>query len=306
MSSICGLIITFYPQEITINNIRKVLSQVDTLIVFDNTPGGAQNLLELKGIPNVKLVQVGQNQGVAIALNYGLNFAKANRFEWLATFDQDSQPAPNMITQLLTAWKAYPLQSEVLILALIYKDPKYADSAIALNVEEKKQKNEVLEKTSVITSGNLIQIIGISDAIQFDEDLFIDYVDHDFCLQARKYKRRILEVPSATMLHSLGDIDYHDLGGYQVHVTNHAPIRHYYLMRNRLYVWLKYFDSFPVWVAKDIFSTLKMVVRMALFERDRYERFKYLLLGVRGFMSGEKGICPKKYLIDSRFLNDSL
>ena len=49
-----------------------------------------------------------------------------------------------------------------------------------------------------------IQIIGA-----FDESLFIDRVDTDFCLRARRKGMVIIQSP-AVLFHSLGRITYHE------------------------------------------------------------------------------------------------
>jgi rhamnosyltransferase len=62
-----------------------------------------------------------------------------------------------------------------------------------------------------------------------DSDLFIDYVDYEWCLRARARGWRVVGLPSVRMTHALGD-EVRLVFGRQVLV--HRPRRQYYLIRN--------------------------------------------------------------------------
>ena len=65
------------------------------------------------------------------------------------------------------------------------------------------------------------------------EDLFIDHVDLEWGVRARKAGWRLVAVPGAKLTHSLGD-DVVRLPGRDQPVHVHSPIRNYYILRNTI------------------------------------------------------------------------
>ena len=65
------------------------------------------------------------------------------------------------------------------------------------------------------------------------EDLFIDHVDLEWGVRARKAGWRLVAVPAAKLTHSLGD-DVVRLPGRDQPVHVHSPIRNYYILRNTI------------------------------------------------------------------------
>jgi rhamnosyltransferase len=66
------------------------------------------------------------------------------------------------------------------------------------------------------------------------EDLFIDFVDVEWCLRARSKGFVVLGVCAAGMTHSLGDTHIYSVGRMR-HV--HSPLRLYYQVRNALWLY---------------------------------------------------------------------
>lgn len=63
-----------------------------------------------------------------------------------------------------------------------------------------------------MSSGCLIPRTTFNKVPSFDDDLFIDLVDHDFCLKVKKAGLEVLVVVDAQMGHSLGKVKCHRLG----------------------------------------------------------------------------------------------
>lgn len=281
--TICAIVVTYYPNEEFAENIHAISQQVQRVVVFDNTPEKCLTLDAIKGVPGVEIFHAGKNEGLGVALNFGLDYASKNQYQWLATFDQDSQPTQGMIAKMLEGFSQYPDQDRVRILA-----PRHLNPPFKVDIDP--GLNSAIQRRAVITSGNLIKIAGLDLHHRFDDDLFIDSVDHDFCLKTLQRHQLILEFDSAILMHHLGDITLHHKIGVQMHATNHAPIRHYYMLRNRLVIWRRYGMNFPAWVLGDIYAHLKMVARVMLLEENKLEKMRYMGKGFLDFLKGKKGI----------------
>jgi rhamnosyltransferase len=285
--SICAIIVTFYPDGDFLSNLRAIGEQVDKVIIFDNTPHEFRQILNFDGIQNLEIISNQANQGLGVAFNFGLNYAKKNGYRWLATFDQDSCPYPKMFDEMLLAWSSYPNKENVRILA-----PRYLDLESVKNVpiEEGPQGENLIEMMTVITSGSLICIDNLGSNQKFDEDFFIDCIDHDFCLKSIQRGELVLQIQSALLNHRLGNPIFHKVSKKVfVHTSNHQPFRHYYLTRNRLYLWVRYFYSFPRWVLIDMYSHFKLLLRIFIFEGQKLQKFSYMFRGILDFLKRKKG-----------------
>ena len=80
----------------------------------------------------------------------------------------------------------------------------------------------------------------------FAEELFIDEVDHEYCLRAKSYAYRIMRMGSILIPHKPGET--REVAGGKI-VDWHPPIRLYYLARNYWYLKRKYARRFPSVIA---------------------------------------------------------
>src|SRR5690606_36905073 len=96
--------------------------------------------------------------------------------------------------------------------------------------------DECVDVDHLISSGCLISLDAIEKIGTFEESLFIDYVDTEWCWRARRKGFRLLGVGSAHMKHNLGDDEFIAFGQPR---TLHAPFRLYYQMRNRYWMTLQ-------------------------------------------------------------------
>ena len=209
---VCGLVITFYPNSEHQNNILKISRQCEKLIVYDNTDSNNEinfELLEQK--KNIIIIRNNENKGISKGLNFGIKFAENNKFDWLATFDQDSNVInDNMISEMLATYNEYKQKysKDVIIIAPDYIDQSayYSSKILKSNINI-----DISEISVLITSGNLINMENINKVGYFDENLFIDFIDNEFCLRAALKNLKILKINRCTMFHSLGKTTQHKL-----------------------------------------------------------------------------------------------
>jgi rhamnosyltransferase len=74
-----------------------------------------------------------------------------------------------------------------------------------------------------------------------------------------------------------------------VSITNHGPVRRYYMTRNRLIVWRRYWKQEPFWVLRDMRRLLFETVYVLLYERDLRAKVPMILRGLAHGVRGVRG-----------------
>lgn len=289
--SICAVIVTFHPTAEIIENVAALLEQVDEIVIVDNGSGEeAKGLLErLAGYPKVSITYNRENLGIAAALNIGVRHAKAAGHQWVATFDQDSKTTPGMIKTMLQAYDTYPEKEKVASLSPRYQNQSTGQVSTGRPKFASGDAIRYAEMLVVMTSGNLIKL-AVFDAVgYFNESLFIDYVDSEYCLRCASQGFKILEVKDAILLHRIGAPVQHRFLGKLRSTSNHSIVRRYYIARNGIYVYKKFVFSHPVWVAHDAYQFLKTTIMLVLFETDRMQKLAAIIRGVMHGLSGRMG-----------------
>lgn len=286
--SVCAVVISYHPSVEFIENIRALETQVNEIIIVDNcsSPSGRAIIEESATGDYVTVIYNSANLGIAAALNAGIRFAKEQGYEWIGTFDQDSRITPGFMKKMLDAYGSYGDNARVAILSPQYRDQKTGRWIAAGNNSE-----ESLFKTvfTTMTSGNIVKA-DIFDLVGcFNEDLFIDYVDHEFCLRIGCAGYSILEVGGAILDHNIGDIAEHMVLNKSIITTNHTAYRRYYNSRNRVYLYKRYLLIFPVWVISDVFNLSKEIVKIFLFEQDRGHKAAKIIKGIVDGLLGKMG-----------------
>ena len=99
-----ALIITYRPDPSLLNRLLLALApQVTQGRVIHN--GSAVDFPASVVLPvGFSCDYLGDNLGIATALNHGCAWAEAEGADYILTFDQDSEPAPDMVAVLLAAY----------------------------------------------------------------------------------------------------------------------------------------------------------------------------------------------------------
>jgi rhamnosyltransferase len=274
-SGLAGVVVFYNPDGRVEDNLRSYLPELGLLTVVDNSPESSPRLVEfLSRFDNVVYRWDGVNRGIATALNVGAEEALRRGFRRLLTMDQDSRFEPGALRTLVEA--AEPLWSRGVGLVspahvLAGKDPEYR-SGVSFAEE-------------AMTSGNLLDLGAYRAAGPFLDKLFIDFVDFEYCQRLRAKGYRIAIAHDARLAHPVGARTKVRLLGLSFHPTHHSPLRHYYMMRNRFYLWAR----FPRFFLRTAHSAAITVTRTFLFEERRGEKLKMLVRGTLDFLRGRYG-----------------
>lgn len=247
-------------------NIDSIVSQVDEVVCIDNGSDNISGIKELlKEYDKISLVENGENVGIAKALNQMFIYAKENAHEWVLTLDQDSVCPENLMSE----YKKHLSIDKLGMLCPLVDDRNY------VNVEE--QNGEIEEVQRCITSASLVPVTVWETVGGFLEELFIDFVDHDFCAKLQESGYKIIRVNAVHLLHEIGNGKDHKLAGIKITTLNHGAFRKYYMARNWYYYikahrevldtkteWLKYYFFF---------------IKTMLFEDKKSEKWKAMVKG---------------------------
>ena len=292
------------PLEI-LENIRQLQGQVSKILVVDNS--SSQIFWSfLENIQNefpFELILNGSNLGIAGALNRGVHYALSNGFKWVLTMDQDSFIPPGYVEAFFKAYDSSPERQKIAILAPTHFDKKTGYQSR----DYRGLQGPYVSKNIVMTSGNLIPTHIFEKVGFYDEDLFIEYVDHDFCLRVKKLGFKTVLVTGTQLGHSLGDIRKHSIVGPVFFFShNYLPVRRYYRARNRLVLYRRYFGW---WILHDQEFALKDMIKILVVENQKWKKIKATiagtidgLLGRLGSYDGATYSTPKasKYFVEFR------
>jgi len=180
-------VVFFNPDVSVIDNIATYKSNFDFLIIIDNSPEQNSILVnEIKQLPGIIIYKwLEENKGIAKALNIACEIAIENNCEWLLTMDQDSKFREGDLLKMTDSVERIEANySNIGIICPYHNVHKHFIS---------KSGEVFLEIKSTMTSGNLLNLGIYRLGSGFEEKLFIDYVDHEYCLRLRKNKFRIIQ-----------------------------------------------------------------------------------------------------------------
>jgi rhamnosyltransferase len=292
----CGIVVTYFPGDELEHNLRAVAAECAHVIVVDNG-SGAKTHERIAAVGGIELVGLEHNRGIAAALNIGARLALERGFQWAITFDQDSCPSPGFAAELHATQAKYPSAAVI--------GPRIDEAGLQRRhlwlrphpgFRSWFQRvpcvgSDLVDVTMVVSSGALTDLNGWAKLGGFDEALFIDYVDTDYCLRARRIGRTIAVSAGALLRHHLGRRESRQFAGLTFHPTNHGAVRHYYIARNRIRMLRRHARELH-WLAFEAAATSLWVFRVLALESQKGAKFKAMFLGTWDGLRGRSGECP--------------
>lgn len=281
MESICGGVVTYNPDfDLLVENITAVKGQVKHLYIADN---GSENIEKIKDYinnqENITLIELGENKGIACALNILCQTAYENEYSFLLTLDQDSVVYDNLIEKMLP----FANDKETAIIAPSVNDDNENDIVRSSALPEV----EDIERAN--TSGCLTSLYVWKEIGGFDERMFIDCVDFDYCTTALKKGYRVIRVNNALIHHRLGEAKevkfFTAFGRFfnknklkrPLYTYNHSPLRTYYYARNIRYYIFKHKDYINL--KQERRTYIKWFVLKVFFEKQKLKKLFAIIKG---------------------------
>jgi rhamnosyltransferase len=284
MERVCAAIVTYKPSDALEKNVAALRGQVDGLVIVDNGSEEA-HLTRIDEIANsyaCKVVRNGRNLGIAAALNIGVANAKARDCRWIVLFDQDSTVNNSFISSMLRTYQEASLSSSAGIVS-----PRHIDRNFSFYMPPLKDRRGHILAT--MTSGSMIPIELFDRCGLFDESLFIDYVDHEFCLRIRNAGYSIIESAGAELLHSLGKTSVRKCMAWKLVSSNHSAARKYYIARNRVWLYRRYYKKDFYWCWRDARLMAGDLLRTLILEDNTGAKLRNTFLGISDAIHGRLG-----------------
>ena len=262
MLKIGSCTVLFNPDRDVISNVETYKDLVDVCVVVDNSEKKNEVSKYFEEESSYIYIDMHGNQGIAAALNAGIEYLHSKNMDMALTMDQDS---------------LFPTSDYLAIYQLI---EKYKDeySLIGLDVNRVDPSQEIVLVPYWITSGNFVNISDFYLVGKMNESLFIDYVDFDLGYRFKKAHLKIGYLSGYCITHTIGNpIPIHVLNK-TFYALNHSPIRYYYRYRNAYYLY-HYVDKefFKKEYCREMFGSL---IKMFIFEKKRNEKIKMIKKGL--------------------------
>lgn len=248
--NIAAIVILYKPDMKKIEQLyQSLFNQVAMIIFVDNSPiDDVRNTnkcwINQQKNDNNHYLSMNGNLGIATAQNQGIKFAKTLNADFVLLLDQDSVLPENMVSNLLSAYQNLISQNKkVALVAPCFTDEKTGQLSKVFK-RSKLLPNKILpnqeayiEVDYAIASGSLIAIDTLDEVGLMRDDLFIDWVDIEWCYRARQYQFLSYVVPNVIMNHSIGD-------EITQGISLHSDFRNYFIVRNS--VFLIFYSYMPV------------------------------------------------------------
>ncbi|KAB7788125.1 glycosyltransferase family 2 protein [Bifidobacterium cebidarum] len=262
-------IITYNPDDhLLIKNIESITNQVNELVIVDNCSNNIDSITSIAVKYNAHLIKCKENYGIAKALNIAFKYAEENKFEWVLTLDQDSVCPNNYFKYLIPLINDIP---KVGIAAPVIVDR----SNVIIGHKPKLDYGFV---RTCITSGACTSVSAWDTVGGFDEVLFIDSVDFDFCFRLRKAGYKIVQTSLVKLEHSLGTPTTICFGKLKYTFFEHNAFRLYYIAQNNIYYPAK--NSLILHFIRGNIRNIYILFRVCLFEKNKFDKIKSILKGI--------------------------
>ncbi|WP_240494249.1 rhamnosyltransferase [Pantoea sp. 1.19] len=290
MKDIFAIIVTYNPQlENLLSLVKQLNSQKCNAIIIDNSKESSLIELSLNESVDCKIISLGENKGIAAAQNIGIQHALSHKAKKIIFFDQDSSISEEFINKL----SSYIDDKCVNIVGPTFIDRDKGHYYPICHVTKKGLRKKIIISkdmqaftTSItISSGTMVTSELLEKVGGMSEDLFIDYVDTEWCLRCFQFGELVHVLPEVTMVHAIGDNSIKILG---VNVPVHSPLRRYYRVRNS-FLLLRY-DNVPKLLCfrEIIFSFIHTAIIICTQKR-KYSYLKYYFKGLFDGVMNKKG-----------------
>lgn len=286
-----GAVIVFYNPDAACIERANRLALTLHCVVIDNT-ASVRTAAELGLSAALEYRPNGENVGIATAINQGVEALVRAGFETAILFDQDSEPPSTLLTELpAIIARANKAGDRVALVGPAYDDPRLRGVAPFVRFKwwtlERiaPEGDQPIDVDFLISSGSCINLRYWSNIGPMDDALFIDFVDLEWCVRAKKKSYRVLGVPWVRMSHELGGEPVRIFGrAYPMH----SPLRHYYQFRNVIALMKR--PSIPwSWKSTELVKLPVRLVVYCFFPSERKEHLKMALQGLWHGWSGRLG-----------------
>ncbi len=276
---IACVVILYRPPENVTDNLLSYHSYPEKIYLIDNT-----ETLSLPPsfavVPGTVCIHDGENRGIAARLNQACRMAIAEGYDLLLTMDQDSYFDAAAMEQYFGCVKNFSNFKKTAMFGLVHDGQAYPVEGCVYR-----------EAQTLITSGSVINLAIFKQLPGFDENLFIDLVDTDYCFAARQAGFRLVEFPHISMHHRIGDVvSRRSFKNFAASKRSlHSSLRLYYMVRNFFYLKKKYGKLYSAELSTYRTDLLHRIKNNLLYGQSRISACRMVIRGVADFYRGRTG-----------------
>lgn len=276
MSKVAVIIVTYNPDINVLRKSIEELSKNNDIFVSDNFSENASNIKKIcNKYKNTMLIQNHKNIGIGAAQNKVLQIILKKNYDYILFMDQDSFMLETTLNSLISDFTASNLKGIKI-------------GSISPLIEKSSGTGEKFEmKQQVFSSGMVIPAAVLEKVGLMKEELFIDWIDYEWCWRARKLGYKIIQDNSCKMEHEIG-VSKKIMGKIPG-----APFRLYYSFRN-IIILIKEKKTLPTETHMIKKNMLKLIVFQCVFCPDRLMRAKYIYKGIKDGKKNKLGKMKEK------------
>jgi rhamnosyltransferase len=242
---------------------------------------------------NAEIIYLNDNYGIAYAQNVGIKKALEENVDYILLSDQDTIYPLDYIEKMLECFK----EDKVAAAGPLFIDAHTGKVQFFVKkgligfkkVYPKTGKHEVLQ---LIASGTIINVKSIQEIGLMKEELFIDWVDMEWCWRATKKGFKIIGNADVVIEHFHGEKSKEFLGK---NITLKSYVRNYYTIRNGIYLAL-YSNVLDIYRRTLLFfKTFRNIFLFSVLSNDIFLNFKYTLKGFYHGLIGKLGKLDEKH-----------
>lgn len=271
-NTIYAVVVSYNPDENLISHLDNLTKQVSKVLLFDNhsVGNGLVVVKECENIKNVQVIYSKENIGLSKAQNRAISQSLKEGAEWVLTLDDDSDMSSGFVDAMLDEYNKS--DDRVGIIIPIVKDINSGVMSRYILSGNRFRKilptKESIGVLVAISSGMLIKKDVFYEVGYMNEKYFIDYVDIEFSLRVNQ-RFKIITSPESVLFHRLGDKSIFKFLCFSFCLSNHSSFRRYYIYRNRIDVWKRFFKIYPKYIVYEVCVSFFEALKILFLERNR-------------------------------------
>jgi rhamnosyltransferase len=281
MVKLIGVVILYHPDtKVLFDHINSYLPLLDRLLMYDNSESPSSELtkcIQLQGSDKLDYHFFGQNEGISKRLNMAAAYGISQGCQYLLTMDQDSAFEAGDFERYLLKIERNSFENA-------------AQFGVNCQPEFTPQSATPQKVNNLITSGSIIDLQLFKQVGEFDEKLFIDFVDTEFSYRVVGKGFCNIQFSDIVLKHRIG---YLKMGRSWKNFKKtprilHSPIRVYYILRNGLYL----LNNSPYVHGdsrKELLTSMKMIKNDLLYSDHLLSVYKNVCSAIVDFVTKKMG-----------------
>jgi rhamnosyltransferase len=291
-----AVVVTYNPDFTLLNQlIDSLFKQVSNIVIVDNSVKGDMlfDKISTHFHDNISIEGLHQNMGIAYAQNRGIKLALNQKPDFILLSDQDTVYPADYVESMVQNFQSIDDVNDVVALVPNFRELNRGGSLQGFieqkghflrRVYHESGRHEVFQ---AIASGKFLVCKNLHKLGLFKEELFIDWVDLEWCWKAKSKGLRIIGCADVSISHILGDTFVRK---FSRDIPLRSPLRHYYIVRNGVFLALnsKYL-SFPMKFQIG-FKVLRQYVGFIFLSDNKVNNLKLCTIAIFHGIWGKLGV----------------